>query len=148
MRIWTIHPRYLDRQGLLALWREGLLAQAVLMGRTLGYTAHPQLIRFSDRVSPVESIATYLEGVYAESERRGYRFDRTRIAPHLSTEPIQETRGQLMYEWEHLKAKLRLRSYDHFILIRDLKEPEQHPLFEIIPGEIREWERLKNDRKR
>jgi len=30
MRLWTIHPKYLDRQGLLALWREALLAQKVL----------------------------------------------------------------------------------------------------------------------
>ena len=29
MRLWSLHPRYLDRQGLTALWREGLLARAV-----------------------------------------------------------------------------------------------------------------------
>jgi hypothetical protein len=29
-RIWSLHPKYLDARGLVALWREGLLAQAVL----------------------------------------------------------------------------------------------------------------------
>lgn len=31
MRLWSIHQSYLDRQGLLAVWREGLLAQGVLL---------------------------------------------------------------------------------------------------------------------
>lgn len=37
MRLWSIHPRYLDTKGLVALWRETLLlAQAVLFGNTKG----------------------------------------------------------------------------------------------------------------
>ena len=43
MRLWSIHPRYLDSMGLVALWREALLAQAVLRGETKGYKFHPQL---------------------------------------------------------------------------------------------------------
>lgn len=31
MRLWSLHPSYLDRAGLLAVWREGLLAQSVLL---------------------------------------------------------------------------------------------------------------------
>jgi len=46
VRIWSLHPKYLDRQGLTACWREALLAQAVLNGATRGYTRHPQLVRF------------------------------------------------------------------------------------------------------
>ncbi|MGP9584395.1 pyrimidine dimer DNA glycosylase/endonuclease V, partial [Micrococcaceae sp. AOP34-BR2-30] len=30
MRLWSLHPEVLDRQGLIAGWREALLAQAVL----------------------------------------------------------------------------------------------------------------------
>ena len=41
MRLWTLHPQYLDPRGLVALWREALLAQKVLLGRTRGYRAHP-----------------------------------------------------------------------------------------------------------
>lgn len=31
MRLWSIHPCYLDSKGLIALWRESLLAQACLL---------------------------------------------------------------------------------------------------------------------
>jgi hypothetical protein len=47
MRLWSVHPRYLDRQGLTAAWREALLAQKVLTGTTRGYRNHPQLVRFT-----------------------------------------------------------------------------------------------------
>jgi hypothetical protein len=30
MRIWSLHPKYLDSKGLVALWRESLLAKNVL----------------------------------------------------------------------------------------------------------------------
>ena len=46
MRLWTLHPKYLDARDLVALLREALLAQAVLGRQTGGYTRHPQLIRF------------------------------------------------------------------------------------------------------
>lgn len=141
MRIWTIHPRYLDRQGLLALWREGLLAQAVLLDTTRGYIYHPQLTRFRSQRSPVASIAAYLEVVHNESVRRGYHFDQTKIQPYRVHERIPETRGQLLYEWRHLKSKLSNRSPEYFLKIRHITEPESHPLFEIIPGDVREWEK-------
>lgn len=141
MRIWTIHPRYLDRQGLLALWREGLLAQAVLLGRTRGYVHHPQLNRFRNLPSPVAGIATYLEAVYNESVIRGYHFDKTLLQPWRAKKRIPETQGQLLYEWAHLRSKLQRRSPEHFFNIRYIGSPEPHPLFEIIPGEVRDWEK-------
>ena len=72
MRLWTLHPKYLDARGLVALWREALLAQAVLGRQTGGYTRHPQLIRFRNSPSPTESLASYLQAVHAEASRRGY----------------------------------------------------------------------------
>ncbi|MGP1680491.1 MAG: pyrimidine dimer DNA glycosylase/endonuclease V [Giesbergeria sp.] len=36
MRLWSLHPQYLDSKALVALRREGLLAQAVLAGLTRG----------------------------------------------------------------------------------------------------------------
>ena len=143
MRLWTLHPRYLDGKGLVALWREGLLAQAVLLGKTKGYTHHPQLIRFNDQHSPVASIATYLSAVYSESVRRGYRFDTTRIQAGRTRKRIPETRGQLLYEWQHFKSKLQKRSPGHFVEIGHIGEPDSHPLFEIIPGDVSAWEKRK-----
>lgn len=140
MRLWTLHSRYLDSRGLVALWREALLAQAVLGGHTRGYTHHPQLRRFLDTRSPMASIATYLHAVQSEATVRGYRFDATKIVSDQSTVVIAATRGQLDYEWKHLVAKLRVRDPSWLEQFVALTEPESHPLFQVVPGPIAEWE--------
>ncbi|BCS53403.1 pyrimidine dimer DNA glycosylase/endonuclease V [Geobacter sp. SVR] len=140
MRLWTLHPKYLDTRGLVALWREALLAQAVLQGRTAGYTRHPQLIRFRTSPSPVESIANYLQAVHTEAAGRGYRFDAAKIGSFGSIEPIPVTDGQLVYEWQHLKRKLLARDPLWLALWEPLARPEPHPLFCIVPGGVAEWE--------
>ena len=140
MRLWTLHPKYLDARGLVALWREALLAQAVLGGQTRGYTKHPQLIRFRDTASPVESIAFYLQAVHAEANERGYFFDETKIAYSGCSEPIAVTRGQLDYEWAHLRAKLRVRAPSWLARLKHRFRPEPHPLFHLVPGAVAEWE--------
>jgi hypothetical protein len=140
MRLWTLHPKYLDARGLVALWREALLAQAVLGGQTRGYTKHPQLIRFRGSTSPVESIASYLQAVHAEATERGYAFDETKIAYSGCSEPIAVTRGQLDYEWAHLRAKLRVRAPSWLARLKHRFRPEPHPLFHLVPGAVAEWE--------
>src|SRR5262245_23550947 len=109
MRLWTLHPKYLDSRGLVAAWREALLAQAVIRGRTRGYTRHPQLLRFRRSQSPVASIGSYLGALHAEATRRGYRFDQRKIARPGQGVCLAVTVGQVEYEWRHLKAKLAVR---------------------------------------
>ena len=109
MRLWSVHPQYLDARGLVALWREALLAQAVLRGRTDGYVHHPQLHRFRAQASPCGAIAEYLRGVRAEAGNRGYTFVARRIGRARPSGRMVVTRGQLMYEWNHLLAKLAIR---------------------------------------
>ncbi|TXT39165.1 MAG: hypothetical protein FD138_148 [Planctomycetota bacterium] len=140
MRLWTLHPKHLDARGLVALWREGLLAQAVLNGQTRGYTRHPQLIRFQESKSPRAAIAEYLRAVHAESLRRGYHFDVSKIGSGKSILPIKVTRGQLDYEWEHLRAKVQRRDPQWWEQIQSLKRPQPHPLFRIVPGPVAAWE--------
>ena len=140
MRLWTIHPRYLDTKGLLAVWREGLLAQQVLQDKTKGYRNHPQLRRFSSSSDAVGAIATYLRGVYEESVQRGYRFDKDKINPMEFDGQIHCTRGQLYYELEHLRQKLKQRDPSRFAEVESIKEPESHPLFRIVEGDVEEWE--------
>jgi hypothetical protein len=140
MRLWSLHPRYLDAKGLVALWREGLLAQAVLAGRTRGYTRHPQLVRFSEAPSPGAQIADYLRHVHAESARRGYRFDAGRIAARGMVEPLPVTDGQLAHEWAHLVAKLRARAPGWLERSADVRRPEPHPSFRVVPGDVAAWE--------
>jgi hypothetical protein len=141
MRLWTIHPRYLDPKGLVAAWREALLAQKVLAGATRGYRHHPQLNRFQTQDDPLAVIATFLTGISDEAERRGYRFDATKISRRRFRGQLAETDGQLLYEWRHLRAKLRARAPQLHRKFRGVKIPEAHPLFRIIPGEVRDWER-------
>ena len=140
MRLWSLHPKYLDARGLVALWREALLAQAVLKGQTSGYARHPQLFRFRNSPLPLESIAFYLQAVHAEASRRGYCFDETKIASIGCVEPIVVTRGQLDYEWAHLEAKLRVRAPSWLAGLEPLTRLETHPLFQIVPGPVAEWE--------
>jgi Pyrimidine dimer DNA glycosylase len=149
MRLWTLHPKYLDSKGLVAAWREALLAQKVLAGATKGYRHHPQLIRFQSHASPLGAIAAFLRGLLAEAQNRGYHFDASKIPP-LSVlpslpchppDPIVETRGQLQHEWKHLKRKLQTRAPDVLGLFRLVRSPDPHPLFRIVPGPIRDWER-------
>ena len=141
MRLWTLHPRYLDPKGLVAAWREALLAQKVLAGRTRGYRHHPQLARFRAQADPPAAIAAYLAGLAAEARRRGYHFDETRIAPRRFRGRIPETRGQLLHEWRHLRAKLRKRAPSLERRIRRITRPRPHPLFRVVPGPVRDWEK-------
>jgi hypothetical protein len=142
MRLWSLHPKYLDSRGLVALWREALLAQAVLRGRTNGYRQHPQLIRFRSRPSPVGTIGEFLRGVYAESQARGFQFDLKRINRRRDQETATVTRGQINYEWEHLVAKLKVRDQEWAVRLESVVSPRPHPLFRVIPGDIEEWERV------
>lgn len=143
VRIWSLHPRHLDRAGLVACWRETLLAQAVLAGRTKGYTQHPQLHRFRESSDPLGAVGAYLVGLRAEATVRGYKFDPTRILqPDADTESgtITVTTGQLAYEWQHLGAKLALRSPSD-VTRWTADVPSTHPLFREVPGGLEAWER-------
>jgi hypothetical protein len=141
MRLWTIHPKYLDSKGLVAAWREALLAQKVLAGATRGYRQHPQLIRFRTQSDPLAAICSLLTIIADEARTRGYEFDTTKISTRRFIGKIPETRGQLLYEWRHLKAKLRLRAPQLARQLRSIKIPEPHPLYRIVRGNVREWER-------
>jgi hypothetical protein len=141
MRLWTLHPRYLDARGLVAAWREALLAQKVLAGATTGYRHHPQLIRFQASDDPPAAIAAFLTGLAREADSRGYHFDATKILGRRPCARIPETRGQLLFEWGHLRAKLRARSPEVARLWRGVEAPAAHPLFRIVAGGTRPWEK-------
>ena len=141
MRLWSLHPRYLDAKGLVALWREALLAQAVVSGTTKGYRNHPQLHRFRARPSSADAIAAYLSAVHEEALARGYSFDAGKIGANRDAHPIAVTRGQLEFEWRHLTAKLATRAPEWRKALGMPDPLATHPLFRVIPGEVEEWER-------
>lgn len=141
MRLWSLHPKYLDAKGLVALWREGLLAYAVLKGKTRGYIHHPQLVRFKKHPRPIAAITTYLHFVCDEADRRGYKFDRSKLGRRTGTSKSRVTTGQLRYELEHLKKKLHRRDRLAYQRIRKLNLPEPHPFFTIVRGGIESREK-------
>ncbi len=140
MRLWSIHPCYLDAKGLVALWREGLLAQAVLAGQTKGYRHHPQLTRFLQSGAPQGYMSNYLQAVHAESLRRGYHFDQHKIGEGTAVKPLPVTRGQLDFEWQHLRAKLEIRDPDRLKQFEGVAHPAAHPLFRVVKGPVAPWE--------
>lgn len=140
MRLWSLHPCYLDARGLVALWREALLAQQVLRGATRGYRHHPQLLRFQQQRHPLKVIATYLAAIHAEALLRQYRFDPAKIPPGRVRTRIPVTTGQLAYELQHLKAKLRRRDPLAYRALRRVDQPAPHPLLIPVRGAVEEWE--------
>ena len=147
MRLWSIHPRYLDARGLTALWREALLAQKVLLGKTTGYRNHPQLSRFRDTPDPAGAIAQYLVHVADEADARGFRFDRTKITDRSFNGGISVTTGQICYEFQHLLGKLNERSHELYERLRILDSTELHPMMYERPGKIEDWEKIESKQK-
>jgi len=143
MRLWSVHPKYLDRQGLLALWREALLAQAVLAGKTRGYGSHPQLERFKRTRDPLAAIGAYLRHIYSESARRGYSFDSSKILRPKGRIKLSVTRGQIDYEVKHLAGKLKKREPARHRLLVNSKRVHPNPIFSITAGQVERWEKMK-----
>ncbi|MFH1452482.1 MAG: pyrimidine dimer DNA glycosylase/endonuclease V [Armatimonadota bacterium] len=138
MRLWSIHPGYLSGQRLTALWREALLAQKVLQGKTKGYKNHPQLLRFKAHPYPLKAISAYLIYVHEEAEKRGYNFDKSKIKDTPSKRKIPVTDGQLKYEFKHLCIKLKK------CIPARIKTVKQHSFFKVIKGGIEKWEKIKS----
>ena len=143
MRLWSLHPRYLDSRGLVALWREALLAQKALESTSGGYSRHPQLERFRAQPHPLLTVSCYLEAVLEESRYRGYNFNQLLIRHPVAKVPsLQVTEAQLLYELAHLSAKLGKRAPSALERLADIDVPDPHPLFRAVPGPVASWEKI------
>lgn len=140
MRIWSLHPKYLDTKGLVALWRETLLAKHVLEGKTKGYRHHPQLIRFKNVKNPLNAINQYLSEVYIEAEKRHYNFNREKIDWTFKKMKLTVTTGQMDFEKTHLLNKLKNRDKDKYKEVKSTPAFDSHPIFKLINGEVEKWE--------
>ncbi len=147
MRLWSLHPKYLDAAGLVALWREGLLAKKVLEGKTKGYKAHPQLERFRAAKDPARAVTEYLAAVADEADARGYRFDRSKLggasAPKRPFAAVAD--GQARSDWSWFSAKSAKRSPAwRAEKLSGLPEgflPDPHPSFRWEKGPVAVWEK-------
>jgi len=142
MRLWSIHPKYLNSKGLVALWRESLLAKNVLEGKTKGYRNHPQLLRFKNAASSADAIHYYLEEIHKESAGRDYSFDRKKFTANLKPDKIPVTSEQISYEFMHLRQKLERRDPKKLKELLKVKKIDPHPLFTVIKGPLEEWEKI------
>lgn len=142
MRIWSLHPKYIDTKGLTALWRETLLAKHVLEGKTKGYKNHPQLQRFYSCQNPLNAINYYLEIVWKEAQKRNFNYNQSKFIHIAEVPKITVTKGQLEYERKHLLQKLSHRDLKYYNNVIHLREIETHPLFTIIEGNIESWEKI------
>jgi Pyrimidine dimer DNA glycosylase len=142
MRLWSLHPKYLDTKGFVALWRESLLAKSVLEGNVNGYKNHPQLLRFKNSENSLRNINLYLEEVYLESLTRGYHFNKSKFDFYQETVKLTVTTGQIEYESKHLLNKLRNRDTECYSRILKVTNFEPHPLFKIVNGDIEKWEKV------
>jgi hypothetical protein len=140
MRLWSIHPQYLDAKGLVALWREALLAKKVLEGKTSGYKNHPQLNRFRTAKNPLNCINQYLSVVYYEAGKRGYHFDKNKIEWNFISVGLPVTIGQVKYETNHLLSKLKVRDRIRYNKLKEEGNILTHPLFKKTQGKIEDWE--------
>ena len=144
MRLWSLNPKYLDRQGLLAVWREGLLAKNVLEGKTKGYKNHPQLDRFKSSQNTIAHINNYLFSIYQEAEKRGYKFSLDKLdGLKKVSEKIKVNSEQVAYEFIHLLNKLKIRDAERYEKFKNAKNIEVHDLFKVVKGEIEKWEKIK-----
>jgi len=142
MRLWSIHPKYLDVKGLSGLWREALLARKILKKQTKAYKNHPQMNRFKELKRPLPAIDTYLKHIYDESCDRGYCFNRKKFGNRFRKSKINVKKGQIDYEFKILKKRLKIRAKDKYKELLKVKKIESNPLFRIIKGKIESWEKV------
>jgi hypothetical protein len=149
-----LHPSYLDSKGLLACWREALLAKKVLQNKTNAYKHHPQLIRFKQQSDKINCIKSYLYELYKEAKCRNYNFDFDKICNRNNANFFKTnmtiTDKQLEYEMKHLQKKLMKRDLKQYTAnLYNVYDKNMNPenlnanqIFKVIEGEIEDWEKL------
>lgn len=157
MRLWSIHPEYLDRAGLLGLWREALLAQQVLHGLSEGYKNHSHMQRFYalPKEDAMQHMSDYLFYIWQEGKLRGYKLNVNNIKdprndePHIMVVPdtlFTVTSGQLALEYQILRMKVKERDPRHFERLQNFPThkmwvPKPNPVFTLIHGKKEFWEK-------
>jgi hypothetical protein len=133
VRLWSIHPKYLDAKGLVACWKEALEAQDYIWGDRKGgrHENHPALNRFHWHQNPKHAISGYLAAILEEAAERGFNYNASLIRYPLGRcQRIYVSTAQLSFERQHLKKKLEERNQTeklNQLLHKGL--PAQHPLF-------------------
>jgi hypothetical protein len=149
MRIWSISLEYLDSKRLGAQWREALLCRNVLLGLTKGYKNHPQFTRIQQHQQPLDFINTFLYEVHREATNRGYKYDEKKLQPVKLLMKMDVTEKQLEYEFSHIQLKIK-NSKNHIKFITNRFSYDEFglssgQLFNVIPGDIMDFEKTKQE---
>lgn len=132
MCLWSVHPKYLDKCGLVALWREGLRAQKNLSGESGKIPNDPQLIRFKQQDNPLQAIGAYLSFITCEALRQGCKFNHEKIMfPNFENAFLSVSEAELAEETERLKAKLHQRSEEKYEQLCQQQKIEINPVFNL-----------------
>lgn len=150
MRIWSFHPKYLDKQGLSRAINEGIAGNKALRKTGEGYPPswekHSQLERFKTTAIPGIYSQLYLDRLFMikynswmlETNQEPFFDDIENPYPKLKV-----TIGQLKYEWQRYLKKISKRSPKLYEELKSIELPEPHPLFNIIDGDVESWEKVK-----
>lgn len=137
MRLWTIHPEYLDNKQLSTLWRDTLLAKNVLSGLTKHHKSDSQLNRFQNHPIPRKAINFYLSIIWEESQNRNMPFDESKFSKTSLKEKefIEVNTGQVSFEFKRLKQEQKND------IIQIPAKIKIHPLFKSVNGPVEVWEK-------
>lgn len=128
MSLWVVHPKYLDKQGLVSVWREGLRAQKILSGET-ACSSNQMLVRqFAADPQPMKAIGAYLSFIAAEGARRGYKFGHEKIkCPNFDETAVPLEPKDLVFEMKDLRRRLKARDKDKWRETVKVEKIEPHP---------------------
>jgi hypothetical protein len=141
MRIWSIHPKYLDSKELLNLWNETIQAKNEFLTKFSGHFSNKQLERFLDLKNPLEAINSYMSSIYREAVKRDFSVDDSFMDWDFDDSiQIPVTAGQISHEISKLKSRLRERDEKKLQKLNGRTFLELHPIFYSVPGTIEEWE--------
>ena len=139
-RIWSLHPKYLDGIEIFFLWRNCIMAKKILDGTEKVNRKFPHLARFESSSNPIGAINIYLSEVYKIASTHGKNFKLDKFDDSFKDISLNVTKGQMEYEVELFKKKLRNRSSDTNALIFKIKIIEPNPLFKVVEGNKEAWD--------
>lgn len=134
MRIWTLHPRYLDDATLREAWRDGLAARRRLVAGSKGRPTDPLIHAIAACKHPVRVIDAYLSHLHQEAQRRGKAFDRSRIDGARAGAGFAVDSERVRDDWDQLMARMAEREPARHERQAELRRPHCHPAFKRIPG--------------
>lgn len=145
MRIWSLHPKYLDKKELIDSWNDGLRTIGILTRNHQGSIFRPELSRFRSQSEPIIAVEKYLLSIANEAKRRGYMVDIRKLPsiPVVVSHKIPVSSGQIEYEWRQLMHVLAGRSPGFLRRIEYSPSHDINPIFYKRPGhDIETWEKL------